>query len=274
MDTYTEVMDVESLAARITDGAKVAVFKENASPMDLTRAMIRRGVRDLHIVTVPTSGLQTELLIAAGCVATVETSGVTLGEFGLAPAFVRAVSNGDITIKDATCPAIYTQIQAGEKGIPFMPMWGLIGSDILANRPDFKVIDNPYEPGTPIVALPAIKPDVTILHAPFADKYGNVWIGQLAELRAMAHASKTCLATVEEIVDFNLLDDEKHAAGTIPSFYVTALAEARNGAWPLAVPGCYDIDGDHIANYRRMAGTQAGISDYLARHVHAVEAAE
>ena len=242
--------------------------------MALTRALIQRGVRDLHLVTVPTSGFQAELLIAAGCVSTVETSGVTLGEFGLAPAFVRAVSNGTITVKDATCPAIYSQIQAGEKGIPFMPMWGLIGSDILANRPDFKVIDNPYDPATQIVALPAIQPDVTLLHAARADRQGNVWIGRQAELKMMAHASAMCLATVEEIVDDNLLEDEAVAAGVIPSFYVTALAQAERGAWPLALLGKYGVDGDHLTTYRQMAKSDQGVADYLARYVLTAEAAE
>ena len=114
---------------------------------------------------------------------------------------------------DATCPAVYTGLQASEKGIPFIPMRGLIGSDVLANRPDWQVIDNPYaEDGSdPIVAIPAIRPDLALIHAPMADRDGNVWIGRQAELRIMAHASAGALVTVERIHDGNLLEDPQRA---------------------------------------------------------------
>ena len=76
------------LAARVPDGTKLAVPRDITGPaMAATRALIRRGVRNLHLVCVPTSGLQADLLIGAGCVATLETSAVTLGEFGPAPRF-------------------------------------------------------------------------------------------------------------------------------------------------------------------------------------------
>ena len=76
------VDSVDALAALVSDGAKIALYKGQGAPMALIRALIRRQVRDLHVVTVPTAGLSAELLIGAGCVATVETSGVTLDEFG------------------------------------------------------------------------------------------------------------------------------------------------------------------------------------------------
>ena len=88
--------------------------------------------------------MQADLLIGAGCVETLETSAVSLGEFGLAPRFTAAILAGSIRMKDATCPALHAGFQAAEKGVPFMPLRGLIGSDVLAHRPDWKVIDNPF----------------------------------------------------------------------------------------------------------------------------------
>ncbi|MCY4191458.1 MAG: CoA synthetase, partial [Rhodospirillaceae bacterium] len=111
--------NVDQLAAEVPDGAKIVVFKAEGgtAAMAATRALIRRAVKGLHVVTAPTSGLQTDILVGAGCVATVETSGVTMGEYGQAPCFNRAVRAGTIRVIDSTCPAVYAGLQAGEKGI-------------------------------------------------------------------------------------------------------------------------------------------------------------
>src|SRR5207344_791645 len=175
MSTIARTLD-EALAP-ITDGCVLAVPRESSgAAMAATRALIRRGIRRLTLIALPTSSLQADLLIGAGCVETLETSAVSLGEFGAAPRFTAAVLNGSIKMKDATCPALHTAFQASEKGVPFMPLRGLIGSDVLKHRPDWKVIDNPFDKDDPIVLLPAIQPDVALFHAPMADKLGNVWI--------------------------------------------------------------------------------------------------
>src|SRR3990167_1167645 len=132
--------------------------------MAATRALIRRGVKRLHLVALPTSSLQADLMIGAGCIDTLETSAVSLGEFGPAPRFSAAITAGTIKMKDATCPALHAALQAAEKGVPFMPLRGLIGSDVLAYRDDWKVIDSPFGNNDPIVLLPALKPDVALIH--------------------------------------------------------------------------------------------------------------
>ena len=115
------ITNVDALAARVPDGAKVALVKTTGGvPMTLVRALIRCGVRGLHLVCVPTGGLVVDLLIGAGCVETLETSAVTLDEFGQAPAFGRAVRAGSLRLLDATCPAVYAGLQAAEKGLPFI----------------------------------------------------------------------------------------------------------------------------------------------------------
>src|SRR4029078_11090772 len=137
--------NIEEGIAPIEDGCLLVVPREvSGVPMEATRALIRRGVKRLHLVALPTSSLQADLLIGAGCVGTLETSAVSLGEFGPAPRFSAAITGGTIKMKDATCPALHAALQASEKGVPFMPLRGLIGSDILKYRTDWKVIDAPF----------------------------------------------------------------------------------------------------------------------------------
>ncbi|MGQ0677358.1 MAG: CoA synthetase, partial [Rhodospirillales bacterium] len=115
-----ERIDLDALAARIPDGARLAIPADYAGvSMAATRALLRRRARDLRLVTVPTSGLQADLLIGAGAVGEIETSGVTLNEHGLAPRFTAAARAGALKIVDATCPAIHAGLQAAEKGVPF-----------------------------------------------------------------------------------------------------------------------------------------------------------
>jgi glutaconate CoA-transferase, subunit A len=265
---------IEDALTPIRDGIMLAVPREIAgAPMEATRALIRRGVRNLHLVTLPTSSLQADLLIGTGCVAVLETSAVSLGEFGAAPRFTAAVKSASIRVQDATCPALHAAFQAAEKGVPFMPLRGILGSDVLVHRPDWRVIDNPFAADDPIVVLPAIRPDVALIHAPVADRAGNVWIGRQRELVTMAHAAGATVVTVEKIVDGSLLDDPNLAAGTLPGFYVDAIAVAANGCWPLGLPDHYAADLAHVGEYARLAATEDGFARYLDEYVHARRAA-
>jgi len=260
------VTSLETLAASIPDGAIIAIpVSRSGVAMAATRALIARNARNLHLVACPTAGIQADMLIGAGCVATMESAGVTLDEYGLAGRFVEAVKSGAIQLKDSTCPALVSGFQAGEKGIPFIPMRGLIGSDLLKNRPDYRTIQNPMsDSDDPIVLLPAITPDIALIHAPLADTHGNVWIGKAREAMTMAHASRKTLVTVEEITEHDLMKDPLRAPATIPELYVTQVALARNGAWPLGLEGCYDADAESLADYARAAATKEGFAAYLS----------
>ena len=258
------LLSVDDLVTRIPDGAKLALPPDYSyCALAAVRALIRRGARDLHLVGVPSIGFQADMMIGAGCAATIETAAVTLSEYGFAPRSTAAVKEASIHMMDATCPAIHAGLQASEKGIPFIPLRGLIGSDILRQRADWKIGKNPFGENDPIVFIPALKPDVTLMHAPLADKFGNVWIGVRRELMLMAHASAETFVTAEQIVDHNLMDDQKLKAGTIPGLYVSALAEAEGGAWPIGIPGGYNSDHEHLARYVEMAQTQEGFQQYL-----------
>ena len=260
-----EFIGIDELATQIADGTKLVVAKdESGVALAATLALIRRGVRGLHLVTTPVSGLQADLLIGAGCVAILESSGITLGEYGAAPCFTRAVKAGAITLRDATCPAIYAGLQAAQKGIPFMPLRGILATDVLAHRPEWKVIANPFADHDPIVVLPAIRPDVALFHAPLADRFGNVFIGRQRELMLLAHASRRTLVTVEQVFDGNLLEDDARAGSVIPALYVSAIAHAPRGAWPLGFGDAYAADDAWFTRYVREARSAEGFDAMLA----------
>jgi glutaconate CoA-transferase subunit A len=255
---------LDALAAAIPDGRLLAVAKDSSGvAMAATRALMRRGVRELHLVCVPTGGLQADLLIGAGAVRTLETSAVTLGEHGPAPRFAAALRAGSMRMLDSTCPAVYAALQAGQKGLPFIPLRGLIGSDVLAHRADWKVIDNPFAAGDPIALLPALRPDVALFHAALADRNGNVFIGREREVLIMAQAAHRTLVTVEALTGEDLLADEARAGAVLPAIYVSGIAQAPRGAWPLGFLDRYPADDAFIARYVAAARTQEGFDAFL-----------
>jgi glutaconate CoA-transferase subunit A len=260
----TAIVSLEDLAAAISPGATLAVPADYSGvAMAATAALLRRGTGRLHLVCVPASGMQSDILVGEGLVETLETSAVTLGEAGGAPRFQAAARKGSVKLIDATCPAIHAGLLAAQKGVPFMPIRGIIGSDVLAQRKDWKVIDHPFASDDPIVIVPAISPDVALFHAPEADRFGNVRVGRRRELATMAYAAKSTLVTVERISETSLFEDERNAAGVLPALYVSQMAVAERGAWPLGLWGEYDADGAEIARYAQMARTVQGFRAYM-----------
>lgn len=258
--------DLSELALMVEPGMRVALPVDYAGVSSaMTKFLIARNVGNLDLVCVPTGGLQPDMLIGAGLVRSIETSAMTLGEAGGAPCFNRAVKSGSIEIRDATCPAIHAGLLAAQKGAPFTAMRGLIGTDVLRHRPDWRVIENPFgEGGDPVVLVPAIRPDVAIFHCPMADRFGNVWIGRRRELAAMAYASKRTIVTVERVIEGSLFENETIAAGTLPALYVDAIGIARNGAWPYGLWGEYPADTAEILRYAAAAKTEEGFAAYMA----------
>ncbi len=255
----------DALAGDIPDGACVALPPDySLVAMEAVRGLIRRRARNLKLLGVPVLGFCADLLIGAGCVAEVETSAVSLGEAGAAPRFTDAIERGELRIKDATCPMVHSGLQAAEKGVPFMPLRGVIGSDLVRHRADWKVIQNPMSDSPdPILLAAAIEPDVALFHARFADRAGNVWIGRRRELATIAHAARRCYVTFEELREGDMLEDELLAPGVLASVYVTAVARAEHGAWPLGVLDLYPIDDAHLARYAQAAQTRQGFARYL-----------
>ena len=260
--------NAEEIAAEIPDGAFLGLPPDYSMPaMAVVHALIRRNAKNLKLLGVPVLGLSADLLIGADCVAEVEASAVSLGEAGLAPRLTEAVERGEIRLKDATCPAIHTALQATEKGVPFMPLRGVIGADLLTVRRDWKVVDNPLAQNDPILIVPAIQPDIALFHARWADEAGNVGIGRRRELATIAHASRRCFVTYEEQRPGDMLEDELLAPGVLSSVYVSGVARAERGAWPLSVADLYGIDDAHLALYAKAAKTKEGFQRYLDEYV-------
>lgn len=275
MDTTQPFVSVSELVAGIEPGMMLALPKdESGPPMAAIRALIRRGVRGLHLLCAPVCGLHADILIGAGSVATVECGAIVINEVGVGPRFREAVRRGTIRLRDSTCPAIHAGLQAGEKGAPFAALRGLLGSDLLKIREDWRVIDNPFgSGGDPVVLVPAITPDVFLFHAPWGDRFGNVWISGRRDLAYCAHASKRTLVTVEEIWEGDLLADERMGPGSLGAVYVSGIARAPRGAWPLSLQHRYLEDSAHIAEYARLARSDEGFAEYLSRYVLAEEMA-
>ena len=252
------------LAARIADGSSIALPRDaSGGAMAVIRELVRREARGLRLVGVPQLGLAADLLIGAGCVAAIETAAISLGEQGAAPCFQRAFRTRSLRILDSTCPAIHAGLTAAERGVPFLPLPGVIGTDLVAARPDWRVIDDPFAPERRILLVPAIRPDVALFHAVIGDADGHVWIGVQRELMTMAHAARATLVTVEERRAGSLLDDPALAAGTVPSLYVDAVELVPGGGAPLGCGDRYPRDEAFIGRYAAAAATAAGFAAFL-----------
>jgi glutaconate CoA-transferase subunit A len=134
------------------------------------------------------------------------------------------------------------------------------------------VIEDPYHPGQDIVLVPATTPDVGLLHAYKADKWGNV-LTPHGDDRTMAQACETVIVTAEEIVDYNLQDDPR-GGHLVPWVYVSYIVHAPRGAHPGGMGHLYGQDEAHIREYMRAATTEEGFRAYLDRYVRGHTEAE
>jgi len=150
--------------------------------------------------------------------------------------------------------------------VPFVPVRGLLGTDYMKVRPDFKEIANPYDPREPIAIVPAIAPDVAVFHGWRADRSGNVVASQAADAKLIAQASRRVIATVEELVDDNLAEQPVRGA-LVPGIHVTAVVHAPRGAHPTACHGRYPVDRAHLQEYIEAAQSDAAFKRYLDRYV-------
>ena len=110
-------------------------------------------------------------------------------------------------------------------------------------------------------------PDIALFHARWGDEAGNVWVGRRRELATIAHAARNTYVTVEELRPGDMLEDELLAPGVISSTYISGLARAERGAWPLGVADLYGIDDAHLTLYARAARTREGFEKYLDEFV-------
>ena len=256
------IVDLSAAAAAIPDGATVGVGR--LAPMALARELLRREARDLHLVSAPTGGLAEEILIAGGAVRSLETSGVDLAEHGMAPAFTRAAQDGSVTIIDSSCPVMLMALQAGASGVSFTPVPGVIGSDLLPTRSDWKLVEDPFGDGNKVVLVPALAPDYAIVHGLRADPGGNLVTTIEFDDRLLIQAGRFVVATVEEIsadATRSLGPDEQ----LIPGAYIDLLAVAPGGSLPIGCYGHWEDDAAAIRAYVDAAREPQALKAHLAR---------
>ena len=207
----------DALAALVPDGALLAMPPDNSLPsVAIAKALVRRGARNLRAARRAGVGLRDRhpdrrrLRGGAGDLRRVA------GRGRLRAALLGRPARGAHHHARRHLPGHPFDAAGRREGHPLhAAARRSSASDILANRPDWKVVPNPFaEDGEdPIVLLPARQPDFAIFHAAMADSEGNVWLGRRRECATIAHASKAALVTVERFVDGNFLEDERLAPG-------------------------------------------------------------
>jgi glutaconate CoA-transferase, subunit A len=241
-------VDLERAAATVADGAVVALGGGLSArlPMALVREMVRQGRRGLHVVG-SAHGIDVDLLVAAGAIDVCEESYVGFEQdLGLAPAYRRAAETGAVAIRESCCATILAQLRAAELGLPFMPVRGVKGSDIASLHPEYGEVTCPFT-GETLVAVPPLRPDVALIHAPLGDRHGNVHLEQPYVLdERFAAASRDVVVTVER---FGSTEEVVAAGVTIPGHLVTAVAESPYGAHPTSCYPDYAYDRPHIKEY-------------------------
>jgi glutaconate CoA-transferase subunit A len=154
-------------------------------------------------------------------------------------------------------------------GVPYVPIIGLVGTDLLKRRDDMVVAADPFDGRTLSVVAKALRPDVALFHVQKADRQGNVSCGYDIEALILAEASKHVIVTAEEIVERMT---EKEATGAfIPGIHVDAVVHARFGAHPGGCTGLYAPDKPHMARYVAAAQDDAAFDEYLRIHVREVK---
>lgn len=243
------VLDEHAAAGMIRDGMTIAVggFINSSHPMALVRQIIRRGVKNLTVVGAASGGLDLDLLIAAGCVRKLVTTYMGGEHFcPVAPFFRVAAQRGELEIFECDEGMFYCALRAAAQRLPSTPWKAGIGTSFPEINPEIKVYNDPVS-GEPMLAIPAIKPDLALLYAAHADAFGNVQhIGTGFGDRAMWRAAEKTIVQVERIIP----NEEIRKNPMATSLYgVDGVVRAAYGSHPFAAPGYYIEDGEHIREY-------------------------
>ncbi|WP_430402428.1 CoA transferase subunit A [Hyphomonas sp.] len=267
----SRVLDEESALDLIQDGMTISIggHLNSAHPMLLIRGIIRRGIKELTIVTSAQGGPETGFLIAAGCVKMLITSGVHAeGLAGIDPCFRFALQNGDIELWEADEGIVYAGLRAAAQGLPFSPWHGGVGTSIPELNSFLKQFDDPIT-GKPLLAVPAIRPDVAILHAAKSDEYGNVQHVHGWGDRAHYRAAKKTIVQVEKVVSNEEIRRDPSKTSIIGA---DAIVRAPFGAHPMASPEYYLEDQAFIKNYVSVAnaafksGDPTGLDAFIDKY--------
>jgi glutaconate CoA-transferase subunit A len=267
------LVDEAAAVEGVADGMTIAIggFINAAHPMALVRQIVRSGARDLTVVGSASSGLEIDMLIAAGCVNTLVSTYV--GAEGLAPigpAFRKAAQDGEIDLFELDEAHFYAGLRAAAQRLPFNPWRAGLGTSYPDLNPRLKTFHDPID-GSLLIAVPSIDIDIAFLHAAISDAYGNVQHeGTGFGDRAIHAAADRTVAQVEQIVS-NERIRQNPAATSIPG--ADAVVRVPYGAHPFASHGYYPADKEHILEYVDAAtdwlktGSRTRLDEYLDCYV-------
>jgi acyl CoA:acetate/3-ketoacid CoA transferase alpha subunit len=253
----------EAIARLVADGDYMAYDFSSLTrgPQALVREIIRQRRRNLWICAEFTLH-DSSLLVGSGC-----ASRIDVGFLGYGDYIGRAVVAGKVKVFEWTNGALAFRMLAGARGIPFMPMRNLLATDTF-ERSGAKVVKDPFT-GDPICLVPALHPDVFLVHVHQADVYGNARIfGTNLFALEGAMASKKVIVSAEEIID-PLEFRKEPAKTTIPYFLVSAVVHLPFGAYPGGVPGRYELDLEHIDRLNALQ-TDEEMRTYLEKFIYSV----
>ena len=226
-------MTADEVVSTLSDGMTIGIggWGSRRKPMALVRAILRSSLKDLTVVSY--GGPDLGLLCAAGKVRTAVFGFVTLDSIPYDPYFRRARESGAITVREWDEGMFQTGLRAAAHRLPFLPMRAGLGSDVLTHDPMLRTVRSPYEDREELVAVPALRLDVALVHLNRADRHGNArYLGPdpyFDDLFCLAAAKR--YVSCESVVD----TAELYAAGPpqallLNRMMVDGVVETPNGA--------------------------------------------
>ncbi len=245
-----KLKSISEAISRIKSGSVIGIGGNtlHRAPMALVREIARQGISNLEIIKTA-GGMDVDLLCFAGCVKSVDAGYVSYeSKYGLASHYRRAVQEGVVKANEHACYTVISALRAAQAGIPFMPVKGLVGSDLIARNDYFTRIADPFS-GDMVTVVQAIAPDVSILHVHEADEMGNAIIEPPRyEDILFAKSSKSLIISAERIVPLSHI--EHHAKDAlIPHFLVSAVVHLEKGAAPCSCYPLYNINEKEIESF-------------------------
>ncbi len=268
MPKLTSLSDAISRLVHDGDSLYAAGFT-HLIPFAAGHEIIRQGRKDL-VLARATPDLVYDQMVAAGCARKVIFS--YMGNPGVGSLrIVRAeIEAGRLEWEEYSHFGMITRLQAGATGLPFMPMNPTAAGDLQRANPNHHTVTDPYS-GQPVVVVPALNPDVAIVHVQRADAEGNAQIwGIIGEQKEAAFAARRVILTAEEIVDEATIRSDPNRT-LIPGFIVDAVCRVPYCAHPSYTQGYYDRDNAFYLEWDEISKTLAGVKAYLDEWVYGVK---
>lgn len=255
------------MAAHVHDGDTVALEGfTHLIPHAAGHEIIRQSRRDLTLVRM-TPDVVYDQLIGAGCAARLVFSWGGNPGVGSLHRFRDAVEHGwprPLAIEEHSHAGMAARYVAGASGLPFGMLRGYLGTDLVDHTPSIRTVTCPFT-GEELAAVPALRPDVTIIHAQQADRSGNVQLWGIAGVQKEAVlAADRAIVTVEEVVDELT---PRPDAVVLPSWVVSAVSVVPDGAHPSYAAGYSERDNDFYSAWDPIARDRAAFTSWIDRHV-------